>query len=231
MRQLLAFSALTSACLFAQAAELRLNNLGQPGFKALVEDVGALVSYRAQIPTEALGTTGFDIGVSMTASRLQQMDRYPEAVTGSSNSFYTGAVHLHKGLPFGIDIGGFYSQGLDTNVRHHGFELRYALIDGSITTPALGLRASTTKLTNVDNLNIDTKGLDLSISKGFAMFTPYAGVGVVRVNGETGNLRESTTLNKAFVGLGLNLLALNVNIEYDKTGDVPSYSAKLGLRF
>ena len=126
---------------------------------------------------------------------------------------------------------GFFSQGLDTNVRHHGFELRYALIDGSTTTPAVGLRASTTQLTNVDNLNIDTKGLDISVSKGFVMFTPYAGAGVVRVSGETSGLRSSTTLNKFCVGVGMILLALNVNIEYDKTGDMPSYSAKLGLRF
>ena len=104
------------------------------------------------------------------------------------------------------------------------------VIDGSTTTPAVGLRASTNQLTNVDNLDIDTKGLDISVSKGFVMFTPYAGAGVVRVSGETSGLRSSTTLNKFFVGVGMNLLALNVNIEYDKTGDVPSYSAKLGLR-
>jgi hypothetical protein len=232
LRQLLTFSALAGACWASQAADLRLNTpLTQSEFNALVEDVGALVSYRAQIPTEALGTTGFDIGVSMTTSSLQQMDSYTGAVTGSSNSFYTGAVHVHKGLPLGFDIGGFFSQGLDTNVRHRGFELRYALIDGSTTTPAVGLRASTTQLTNVDNLDIDTKGLDISVSKGFVMFTPYAGAGVVRVSGETSGLRSSTTLNKFFVGVGMNLLALNVNIEYDKTGDVPSYSAKLGLRF
>jgi hypothetical protein len=131
----------------------------------------------------------------------------------------------------GFDIGGHFSQGLDTNVRHRGFELRYALLEGSATTPAIGLRASTTKLTNVDNLDIDTKGLDVSISKGFVMLTPYAGVGVVRVNGKTEGLSETVNLNKVFVGVGLNLLTLNVNVEYDKTGDVPSYSAKLGLRF
>jgi hypothetical protein len=73
--------------------------------------------------------------------------------------------------------------------------------------------------------------LDISVSKGFVMFTPYAGAGVVRVSGETSGLRSSTTLNQFVVGVGMNLLALNVNIEYDNTGDVPSYSAKLGLRF
>ena len=98
LRQLLTFGALAGACWASHAADLRLNTtLTLNEFNALVEDVGALVSYRAQIPTEALGTTGFDIGVSMTSSSLQHMDRYSGAVTGSSNSFYTGAVHMHKG--------------------------------------------------------------------------------------------------------------------------------------
>jgi hypothetical protein len=232
MRHFITLSTLLALTVSAHAADLSLNRpLTSNQFKALVEDVGALVSYRGQIPAEALGTTGFDIGVSMTSSRLQNMDQYRNVVDSNSTSFYTGAVHVHKGLPLGFDIGGHFSQGLDTNVRHRGFELRYALLEGSATTPAIGLRASTTKLTNVDNLDIDTKGLDVSISKGFVMLTPYAGVGVVRVNGKTEGLSETVNLNKVFVGVGLNLLTLNVNVEYDKTGDVPSYSAKLGLRF
>jgi hypothetical protein len=231
LRQLLTFSALAGACLASQAADFRLNNLDSTQFKALVEDVGSLVSYRAQIPTEALGITGLDVGVSMTAARLHKIDQYAAAVDGASKRFFNGAVHLHKGLPLGFDVGAFFSQGLDNSIQHRGFEVRYAVVDGGVTSPAIGLRASMTQLSNVENLDLSTKGLDLSISKGFVMFTPYAGVGLVRVNGESAGRRETATLNKFFVGLGLNLLSLNVNLEYDKTGDVPAYSAKLGLRF
>jgi len=45
--------------------------------------------------------------------------------------------------------------------------------------PAIGVRGSLTKLSGVDQLSLDTRGLDLSISKGFALLTPYAGIGRV----------------------------------------------------
>jgi len=192
--------------------------------------VGAMASYRGQVPAETLGVSGFDLGASTTATRLKKTDQYSNAISGSSNAI-SGTVHAHKGLLWGFDIGGYISQGLNSNVHQRGFELRYALLEGGILTPAIGLRLSTTKITNIDNLDLNTTGLDVSISKGFAVLTPYAGVGVSRVKAKAGDLSESVTLNKMFAGVGMNLLLLNMNIEYDKTGDVPSYSAKFGLRF
>src|SRR5205809_689848 len=68
-----------------------------------------------------------------------------------------------------------------TNIKLYGGELRYAIGPGGIAMPAIGVRGSYTKLTGVDQLDFDTKGVDLSISKGFTIFTPYAGVGKVWV--------------------------------------------------
>jgi hypothetical protein len=110
-------------------------------------------------------------------------------------------------------------------------ELRYALLEGSTVSPALALRASATELNGIQGYRLKTQGMDLSVSKGFALFTPYAGFGVVRAKGQAGEFSESVTLNKTFVGIGTNLLLINLNLEYDKTGDVPSYSLKAGWRF
>ena len=104
--------------------------------------------------------------------------------------------------------------------------------------PAIALRGSYTQLDGVDQLDFNTKGIDLSISKGFALFTPYGGVGKVWVT-STPNLipnpanpvEESFTLNKAFVGLNMNFVLVNVALEGDKTGDATSYGVKLGFRF
>ena len=94
---------------------------------------------------------------------------------------------------------------------------------------------SLTKLRGVDQLELDTRGLDLSISKGFAVFTPYAGIGQVWVEsdprGVAGLQKEEFKLGKAFIGLGFKLALFNINLEADKTGDVEGYSVKLGLRF
>ena len=79
--------------------------------------------------------------------------------------------------------------------------------------------------------------MDLSISKGFAIATPYGGIGHVWVESDPRGsaavaLRsESFTMNKFFVGVGLNFGFFKVNFEADRTGDVTGYSGKISLRF
>ena len=100
--------------------------------------------------------------------------------------------------------------------------------------PAVAIRGSFTKLSGVDQLSLNTKGLDISISKGFAMFTPYAGIGQVWVNSTANGVNlaaESFTQGKVFVGANLNLGFSNLAAEVDKTGGIQSISMKLGFRF
>jgi len=87
----------------------------------------------------------------------------------------------------------------------------------------------------VDQLSFDTRSMDISISKGFAILTPYAGVGSVWVdstpNGVAGLANESFQQGKVFGGVNINLGISNFLIEYDKTGSSASYTAKMGFRF
>jgi hypothetical protein len=138
-------------------------------------------------------------------------------------------------LPFGIDIAAFYSAVPTTNIKLVGAELRYAIIEGGLAMPAIGIRGAFTKLSGIDLLAFDTKSLDISISKGFAFFTPYAGIGQVWTNSTpdaiTGLTAESFTQSKVFVGANLNLGIINFAVESDKTGAAQSVSAKMGFRF
>jgi hypothetical protein len=209
---------------------------GSSAFKALVEDTGAMASYRAQLPSEPQGLTGFDLGFSLTQANLQHTERYAVGTQGFRSTMRWASLHAHKGLPLGWDLGAFISQGMNSQAEsngmdHRGLELRYALLEGSTVSPALALRASATELNGIQGYQLKTQGMDLSVSKGFALFTPYAGFGVVRAKGQAGEFSDSVTLNKTFLGIGTNLLLINLNLEYDKTGDVPSYSLKAGWRF
>jgi hypothetical protein len=160
------------------------------------------------------------------------------ATGGSStvSKLYVPKLHIAKGLPFGIDVAAFYSKIPSSNISLYGGELRYAILEGGIAQPAIGIRGSYTKLSGVNQLALDTKGLDISISKGFAMFTPYAGVGQVWVS-STANVApltlsaEKFTQGKVFVGANLNLGFSNLAAEVDKTGGIQSVSMKLGFRF
>jgi hypothetical protein len=144
---------------------------------------------------------------------------------------------VHKGLPLGLDVGVMVGAVPGTNVRLYGGELRYAIVPGGAAMPAIGVRGSYTKLAGVDQLDFNTKGLDLSISKGFLMFTPYAGIGKVWVASAPKNIpsstptKESLSLNKVFVGINMNFGLTNLAFEGDRTGEATSYGAKLGFRF
>lgn len=214
-----------------------LGNLGQPEFKLFSEDLGAALSYKAVIPAEPLGITGFDLGIEVTGTEMKNSALWTTATGGGSalSTLVLPKLHAHKGLPLGIDVGAFYSAVPTTNIKLYGGELRYAILGGGVALPAVGIRGSMTKLSGVDQLDFGTKGLDVSISKGFAMFTPYAGVGAVWVD-STPNVaglltKETFRQNKFFVGGNLNMGLMNLALEYDKTGASQSYSAKLGFRF
>ncbi|TMH91320.1 MAG: hypothetical protein E6H42_10665 [Betaproteobacteria bacterium] len=211
-----------------------LQALSQPEFRLLSEDLGAALSYKPLTPTTPLGLTGFDVGIAVTDTKLENSAVFAKAGADISNAAVP-SLRVHKGLPFGIDVGVMVGAVPSTNIKLYGGELRYAIVAGGTAMPAIGVRGSYTKLTGVDQLDFDTKGLDLSISKGFLMFTPYAGVGKVWAsstpNGIPALSKESLSLSKVFVGINMNFGLTNLAFEGDRTGKATSYGAKLGFRF
>lgn len=231
-----AVAALSLPC--AQAADLNaLQLLSQPEFRRLSQDLGSALSFKPLIPSESLGITGFDVGVAVTGTELQNRDVWQRAAVGASvpSTLPVPSLRVHKGLPLDIDLGVSYAEVPSSNIRMAGGELRWAVLPGSTLVPAIALRASVSALSGVDQLKLRTTGFDVSISKGFAMFTPYAGIGTVNVRSTPGPgttlARESFNQSKAFVGVNLNLGLLNLAVEGDRTGQATSYGVKLGLRF
>ena len=221
-----------------------LQALTTPGqFKLLSEDLGAALSYKALAPAEPMGILGFDVGVEVTATKFANSGVMDLAMGGAPSYLPLLKVHAHKGLPFGIDVGAMLSQVPGSNIELFGAELRYALMEGGMLTPAVAIRATMSTLTGVDQLDLDTQGLELTISKGFAVLTPYAGVGKIKVKTEAkgiaataitlldGDATEDIDLDKIFAGVNLNLVAMNLAFEMDKTGDATTYGAKFGWRF
>ncbi len=229
----------------ASAADVAfLNLLTASEFRTLSEDLGSALSYKAVAPAAPLGGLigfGFDIGIGASSTDISKSTAMLDKATGTSTGLKTMIVpklHATLGLPFGIDIGAFTSTVPTTNIKLTGAELKIALIKGGVATPAVALRGAMTKMSGVDQLAFDTKSVDLSISKGFAIFTPYAGVGQVWVNSKAtvagsggAVLDESFTQSKYFLGGNLNFGLANLALETDKTGSASSYSLKFGFRW
>lgn len=232
----LALSCLTPAAMAGDINALQL--LNQSEFRTLSEDLGAALSYKSVMPAEPLGITGFDMGLVVSGTDMSRSAALLSKASGGSineSTLYVPKLHIAKGLPFGVDVAAFISSVPSTNIKLVGGELRYALLEGGVALPAIAIRGSMSKLSGVEQLSLDSKGLDLSISKGFAMFTPYAGVGRVWVDSTANNVStlsaESFSQGKVFAGLNINLGLTNFAFEADKTGEVKTYSAKVGFRF
>lgn len=236
-RIILSIAAMVITSVSAWAVDLDPSRLGsvQQDFKDMSKEVGFALSYFPMAPAEPLGILGFDIGVEVTAVDINENKGFWSRMGDFPGMLPVPKLHVQKGLPFGIDIGAIYSKVPSTNISLLGGELKWAFLKGGITMPAVALRGTYTKLSGVDNLDLNTMGYDISISKGFLMFTPYAGVGQVNIESKPniqGNpLKEETiTETKYFAGLKTSLGLLNAVAEAD-FAEVPAYSLKLGLGF
>lgn len=212
-----------------------LQLLTQPEFKLFSEDLGAALSYKSATPAAPLGITGFEMGFGLTSTKMKNPQLWTQATGSSLKSIILPKLYIYKGLPFNIDVAAFYSRVPTTNIKLTGLELRYAILEGGVASPAVAVRGAMTKLSGVNQLALSTKNLDVSISKGFAIFTPYAGVGSVWVdstpNGAGSLTKETFSQSKIFAGANINMGFSNFVIEYDKTGSSTTYGAKLGFRF
>ena len=214
-----------------------IEKLNQENFRIFAENMVAATTYKATAPAEPLGITGFDIGIGLTAVRLDK-DVFKVASDAGWDYSYMPVprVFAQKGLPFGIDVGASYTSVSDVGIKLFGAEIRKAILSGGVATPAVGVRISYSKLSGLDKLEVENKGIDLSISKGFAVLTPYAGIGrtfsKVTPVGVDDSLLKEEDVDESVVFAGVNInLGVNLGFEVNKTAGVTNYSGKIGIRF
>jgi hypothetical protein len=214
----------------------------QGEFKDLSKEAGAAIAYRNVAPTAPLGLAGFDAGVEVSAVDIKSGDNnyWEKAFNGNAPAMlYLPRIRVRKGLPFGIDVGAMYSYVPDSNIKIVGAEVSKAILEGTAATPALGVRATYTTLAGVNDLSLQTVGVDASISKGFLIVTPYAGAGALWIDSKAkgnlqalSNLKEEKIWQPRFFG-GVELKPLPLfrivgEVEYSVR---PIYSLKAAIGF
>jgi hypothetical protein len=231
---------LATGTAFAAKYDLKFaTDFANDQFKSFAREAGAMAAYRGVAPAEPQGLTGFDIGVEASFVDIDS-SVWNEVLTETTDPpsyLVVPRLHVRKGLPFNIDVGAMYAQVPDSNITLWGGELQVALLEGTTATPALALRGSYSSLEGVDDLDLQTYAADAVLSKGFLMFTPYIGAGVVQIEAEyTGNIStlqnelqdQSLTEARYFAGVqaSMALLRLTGEIEYLER---PIYTVKLSL--
>ncbi|NJD90081.1 MAG: hypothetical protein FIA91_00975 [Geobacter sp.] len=233
---LTALLAMTAANAFAWDITIP-GTYAQGEFKDLTKELGSAIAYRNLAPAEPLGITGFDVAAQVSAISLDNnSDFWKKAAPNAPSYAAYPSIRARKGLPFSIDVGAMYTYVPSTDIKVYGFEVSKAILDGTMAPPAVGIRGSYTKLTGISDLSLQTVGFDASISKGFLFLTPYAGAGMVWIDGKyDGNAvalkKESMWQPRGFAGLKVSplpLVGITGEVEYAAR---PIYSLKLGLSF
>lgn len=234
-RTLVLSSAFTPFAALALNADFDLQpNPDQADFRSVAEDLSAVFNHKSLAPAEPGGITGFAVGAYASYVATDDSGAWDRLLGDDLDEIGAVGLIAQKGLPFGVDLGASYVMLPGTDATLFGAELRYALLEGSIATPAVGLRGSYSKLNGVDDLESDSYGLDLSVSKGFGPLTPYAGVGYQWSRFEADpqfNLdEENVDEARFFVGLRLSAL-IGITPEYERIGDRQAFNLRFGVAF
>lgn len=226
----------------AMAADISFQaGMTQEMFKDFSKYAASVLVYRAVEPAAPLGITGFDIGVEVTATSLDNgKDYWKKSFQNQDAPSYIFApkIHAQKGLPFDIDVGLVYSAIPNTNIQYIGGEVKYAIFKGGVAMPAVAVRGSYSQLFGVNQLDFKTYGLELAASKGFGVgvkIIPYASVGYHWFDSRPKNLPTGIALdNESFskirwaAGAQLQFALVSITAEVDYV-EVPSYTLRAGI--
>ncbi len=210
----------------------------QTQFHDISEEAGLAVSYLSAAPAAPLGFPHFDVGVEGSFTAIHSNATYWQAVFLPNNPPHylpVPKLRVRVGLPFGIDVGGSYAYVPGISVKVAGGEIKWAAFKGGVTIPAVAIRGTYTTLIGVSDISLQTYGADLNISKGFAIFTPYIGVGQIWIKSkETTSVitlsSETISRTRGFVGLqiGIPLVSFVAEAAFST---IATYTARLSVGF
>ncbi len=233
MRYLIAAGTMSVFATPALAVDIDILNPDQEAFRGVSEEMAAAFSFKNMNTTEPLGLTGFNIGAVGSYTSVDNEEAFQDLIGVPVEDLATVGIGATKGLPWGFDIGAFYTGDPGSNVRLYGGELRYAFVSGNVAIPAIGVRVAGTKLDGIDQFSMETLSADVSASKGFAFITPYLGVGQVFAFSDpdetTGLEDEDFSDTRVFAGARLSFLPFQLIGEVDNVGGTTSYNLRLAF--
>ncbi len=238
---LLAVGLLSATPSPARAGDVFVRNLAQDQFRDLATEIGLAIAPYQLRPAAGLGFPGFDVGGEMTVVDINRDRSYWRDAVTSSGSLPSllpvPKAHANVGLPLGIDLGGYFGAVPGSNIRLYGGDVKWAVVRGGLIWPAVALRGAYTALDGVNELDLNTKALDASVSKGFGPITPYLGAGRIWIEAEpkgiaaTAGLRKETEQeDRVFAGLRFSMLLVSATVEAS-FAKVPAYTLRLNVSF
>jgi hypothetical protein len=207
----------------------------QSYFHDLTKQAGLAISFTQNAPAAALDFPHFDVGVESSFTQIDSGAPYWQ-LTYPGNPPHllpVPRIRVRIGLPFGIDVGGVYGYDPSTDAKMAGGEVKWAAFQGGTVMPAIAIRGSYTALLGVSDINLETYAADVSISKGFAIFTPYIGLGEILIRSSENSPLVSLSSEqifepRGFVGVQIGIPFVRFAIEA-AFSSIPTYTARLSV--
>ena len=225
------------AALFSSSAAANdfsdIKQLSQEAFLRLAKDLASVTALRALSPGVTLNLLGFDIGVEVGVTKVDDAASWRKA-GGGATDVVTPRVTIHKGLAAGFDIGASIGTAGGSGLSTIGGILRYQIVEPATLTPGVTLRLTGNREYGNSALSVRSLGADVVVAKPLVVITPYVGVGAVRTEtSASGSGLASASVNRSrlFVGFDTQLMFATVSAEAEKSGGATSVSSKIGFRF
>lgn len=229
------FVAAVAAVAPAHALDFSITNPNQADFNTVAKDLTAALDYKPIEPVAAGGITGFSVSAFGSYAPVTDSGAWQRLTGEDVGGIGLVGLSATKGLPLGFDIGGFYAGVPGTDARAYGGQLRYAILRGSAVTPAIAVRGTYTKASGLQDFGYDSYGADITVSKGFVLLTPYAGLGLVHSEVSAApkdNLDDADrTQAKGFAGVRMSFGLFEATAEYERLGSSNVYNGRLGFSF
>lgn len=203
-------------------------------FKTFAENLSASQSYKSLSVGKTSGAAALNVGFEYSSTEVDPNSFLEEFTPRESpDTLLIPRFHVNTGYGYGWNAGAFYSSVPDSDIEIYGGELSYSLVSHSDYVPEISVRGKYSQITGITDMYVTSAGLEFSVSKGFAGFTPYAGVGTTRIDGEylLDGYSNHLSQNKYFMGLQFNLGIVSISAETEQQGDYASTKAKMGIRF
>lgn len=233
-------------------------------FYSFARDMGLVFSPALGTTAETLGQAGFAVQIDQTFSIIDANADYWEMANVNQDPSGTLAltqIHLRKGLPLSLEIGGNVTVLWDSELVALGTELRWALHEDYLwPVPDLAVRGYVNTIIGHPQLQVTTAGAEIvtgvPIGVGnVANITPYAGynLGVVvmssRLIDKTPNdprppVRgtpssqpefvfpvETELVHQGVAGLRFQFAVANVGFQAQFSSTVQNYTLTFGLEF
>ncbi len=199
----------------ADPQDFQLYKIGAPSdhnndFRIFANLLGAAITSTDFSPPETLGHSGFNFAFGYAIAKIGDTREqvWPKAGATRSDALLMPTVILRKGLPFSFELGARVAFLTDSRMATGTLEVKWALNEGLLYLPDLGVRGHGTRLVGARDFELTTAGIDIGIGKRFAVggmftLTPYAGWDII------------------FVGCSSSLIDLEPNRSPDSAQNTP----------